>query len=142
MLKLYPTSDLRWRIGDIQNAFDHDIGASAYRWMDRIYHDYQHKVSSSSKCPVDEASNILLAYINSMEKLSTEVLNVYGTGDDWRRTRQFIKRVRLLLECCYDMEMKIIDPDEDLEKCYTEGALSFQKPINQAWIEGKVPLPE
>ncbi|KAK7017489.1 hypothetical protein VNI00_018618 [Paramarasmius palmivorus] len=137
--------DLRWRIGSLQNTFDKDLVPSAYRWLDNVYQDCQRRLSSSSptgRCPLDEASNVLLSYIRSMEKLSDEVINAHGVGKDWRRARQFIKRVRLLLECCYDMEMKILDPDESLEESYTQGQLAFQKPSNRAWIDGLSPLPE
>ncbi|KAK7020164.1 hypothetical protein VNI00_017842 [Paramarasmius palmivorus] len=136
--------DSRWRIGDLQNTFDEDLGSSAYRWLDNVYQEYQHRVSSRSTrpCPLDAASNILLSYIRSMEKISDEVINEHGVCDDWRRARQFIRRVRLLLDCCYDMELKILDPEESLEESYAQSLLAFQKPTNRAWIDGKAPLPE
>ncbi|KAK7019681.1 hypothetical protein VNI00_018003 [Paramarasmius palmivorus] len=139
------TSDVCWRVGDLQNSLDQDLGRSAYDWLDRVYQDYQERAMSSSpsmKCPLDTAANMLLSYIRTMEDLSQEVINQFGAGDDWRCSRQFIKRVRLLLESCYDMETKIIDPDKCLEDSYSRGELSFQKKEIRAWIDGKAPLPE
>ncbi|KAK7021034.1 hypothetical protein VNI00_017566 [Paramarasmius palmivorus] len=121
-------------------------GGRPSAWMDTIYHHYVrvrgHDSTRRTASPIDQATTSISNLLRGASIFSDRILNSYGGTDFYKRAAMFCKRLRWIIACLEDMELRVMDPEDDLVKAYEEKRLNFQQDTTRDWIDGVVPIPE
>ncbi|KAK7026654.1 hypothetical protein VNI00_015546 [Paramarasmius palmivorus] len=130
----------------ISNKLVKYLSGSASGFFDSLYQsciDYNRSNpdNNSPNMSVQEAETTLTNLLTACYRLENEILQD-ELHMEYQKARVLTKRVKCILDCVYNMEMIIMDPDEDLEQAYHRRRLDFQKRQVQAWIDGAEPIPE
>ncbi|KAK7017003.1 hypothetical protein VNI00_018766 [Paramarasmius palmivorus] len=92
--------------------------------------------------PVDNATTTINNLLKGASIFSDRILNSYDVMDFYKRASMFCRRLRWIVNCLEDMELRVMDLDDDLTLAYEEKRLNFQQPMTRDWIDGVIPIPE
>ncbi|KAK7024199.1 hypothetical protein VNI00_016507 [Paramarasmius palmivorus] len=124
----------------ISQALTQCIKGSPSRYFLSLYDLFKGSGAMNSEVLASTESSIN-DLLSSCYRLENEVLQD-GVSADYKKVHQLTKRIKCMLDCIVDMQMKVMDPDEDLKKAYEAQQLNFQKQLVQQWMEGTVEIPE
>ncbi|KAK7032456.1 hypothetical protein VNI00_013014 [Paramarasmius palmivorus] len=134
------------RIKLLNHSLKRISGGRPSAWLDTIYHQYTQIRSCDSTRTTSSPVNTAVSTVNNLlrgaDVFANRILNSYGVTEYYKRADMFCRRLRWIVRCLEDMEYRVLDPEDDLEKSYREKRLSFQQQDTQEWIDGVKPIPE
>ncbi|KAK7021738.1 hypothetical protein VNI00_017315 [Paramarasmius palmivorus] len=117
------------------------------QFLEALYKTYiQEELSNPSNASqtnstLTAAEDTISDLLSSCYRLENDILQE-GAYPDFNEVHTLTKRIKCILDCVLNMEMMVMDPEENLEKAYSDKRLDFQKVQIQQWINGVEAVPE